>query len=110
MRSAVLAGKTAGVVGCGRIGKIVARLLWHLRCNVLAYDLHEDEPLKELGVKFASLEDVLTQSHIITLNCPLTKDTKHLIGKESIPKLKKGVMIVNTGRGALVDSQGAIEV
>ena len=95
-------------MGCGRIGKIVARLLWHLRCNVVAYDLYEDEGLKELGVKFVELDELLAQSHIVTLNCPLNDATWHLIGEESIPKLRDGAMVVNTGRGALVDTEACI--
>ena len=89
---------------------MVARLLWHLRCNVLAYDFHENDDLKKLGVKYVSQEELLAQSDIVTLNCPLTEQTKHLIGRQTLATLKRGVMVVNTGRGALIDTSAAVDV
>lgn len=104
------AGKTAGVIGTGKIGSIVARLLWHLRCNVICYDMHPNQHLLDLGAKYVSLDDLISQSMIISLNCPLTEETYHLINEQSISKMKDGVMIVNTGRGALVDSAAVLQV
>ena len=105
------ADKTAVVIGTGRIGSIVARLLWHLRCKVVAYDHHQSDALKELGVTYTdTMEEALVQADIIALNCPLTPETKHLIGPSMIPKLKRGVMVVNTGRGPLVDTEATIQV
>ncbi len=103
-----LAGKTAGVVGTGRIGAIVARLLWHLRCRVLAVDPFRDEHLLELGVEYVDLDRLLAESDIVTLNCPLTPDTHHLIDAGAIGAMRHGAMLVNTGRGALIDTQAAI--
>ncbi len=103
-----LAGKTAGVVGTGRIGAIVARLLWHLRCRVLAVDPFRDEHLLELGVEYVDLDRLLAESDIVTLNCPLTPDTHHLIDAGAIGAMRRGAMLVNTGRGALIDTQAAI--
>ncbi len=103
-----LAGKTAGVVGTGRIGAIVARLLWHLRCRVLAVDPFRDEHLLELGVEYVDLDRLLAESDIVTLNCPLTADTHHLIDAGAIGAMRRGAMLVNTGRGALIDTQAAI--
>ncbi len=103
-----LAGKTAGVVGTGRIGAIVARLLWHLRCRVLAVDPFRDEHLLELGVEYVDLDRLLAESDIVTLNCPLTPDTHHLIDDGAIGAMRRGAMLVNTGRGALIDTQAAI--
>jgi len=103
-----LAGKTAGVIGTGKIGMIVARLLWHLRCRVLAFDLVRDEHLVELGVEYVDLDRLMAESDIISLNCPLTAETHHLIDATSIAGLKEGVMVVNTGRGALIDTEAAI--
>ena len=103
-----LAGKTAGVVGTGRIGAIVARLLWHLRCRVLAVDPFPDEHLLELGVEYVDLDRLLAESDIVTLNCPLTPDTHHLIDADAIGAMRRGAMLVNTGRGALIDTQAAI--
>lgn len=101
-----LAGKTAGVVGTGRIGAIVAGLLWHLRCRVLAVDPFRDEHLLELGVEYVGLDRLLAESDIVTLNCPLTPDTHHLIGAGAIGDA--AAMLVNTGRGALIDTQAAV--
>lgn len=104
-----LAGKTAAVVGTGKIGTIVARLLWHLRCRVLAVDAYQDEHLVELGVEYVGLDEALAESDLITLNCPLTDDTHHLVDADSIARMRPGVMIVNTGRGALIDTEAAID-
>lgn len=103
-----LAGKTAGVVGTGRIGAIVAGLLWHLRCRVLAVDPFRDEHLLELGVEYVGLDRLLAESDIVTLNCPLTPDTHHLIDAGAIGSMRRGAMLVNTGRGALIDTQAAV--
>ena len=104
-----LAGKTAGVVGTGRIGSIVARLLWHLRCRVLAVDAVQDEHLLELGVEYVGLDDLLSQAQIVSLNCPLTAETHHLIDASAIGRMQRGVMLVNTGRGALIDATAVID-
>jgi D-lactate dehydrogenase len=103
-----LAGKTVAVVGTGRIGKIVARLLWHLRCRVIAVDAFHDGHLVELGVEYAELGDALAIADIVTLNCPLTDETHHLIDDAAIAGMKTGVMLVNTGRGALIDTAAVI--
>jgi len=104
-----LAGKTAGVVGTGKIGALVARLLWHFRCDVIAYDPYPDPRLEELGVRYAPVEEVIAAADVLTLNCPLTDETHHLIDGESIATMKRGAMVVNTGRGALIDSVAAID-
>ena len=104
-----LAGKTVGVVGTGRIGAIVARLLWHLRCRVLAVDPYHDQHLLDLGVDYVDLDQALAESDIITLNCPLTPETRHLVDADAIGRMRRGVMLVNTGRGALVDTGAVID-
>ena len=104
-----VAGKTAGVVGTGRIGSIVARLLWHLRCRVLAVDLVEDEHLLELGVEYTTIDRLLAESELISLNCPLTDATYHLIDAAAIDTMRDGVMLVNTGRGALIDTSAVVD-
>jgi len=103
-----LAGKTAGVVGTGRIGVIVARLLWHLRCRVLAVDPFQDDHLLTLGVEYVDIDQLFAESDLISLNCPLTEDTHHLINDATVRAMKPGVMLVNTGRGGLVDTQAVI--
>jgi D-lactate dehydrogenase len=104
-----LAGKTAGVIGTGRIGVIVARLLWHLRCRVLAVDPFRDEHLLELGVEYVDLATALAESDLVTLNCPLTPETHHLVDERALAVMKPGAMLVNTGRGALIDTRAAVE-
>ena len=96
-----LAGKTAGVVGTGRIGALVARLLWHFRCEVVAHDPIVDLRLVELGSATSTLDELWERSHIVTLNCPLTAETHHLVSTSAIARMRPGVMLVNTGRGAL---------
>ena len=104
-----IAGKTAGVIGAGRIGRIVARLLWHLRCRVLVADPFPDEHLLELGAEYVDVDTALEQSDIVTLNCPLTDETHHLIDEVAIGRMKRGAMLVNTGRGALLDTAAVID-
>ncbi len=104
-----LAGKTAGVIGTGKIGMIVARLLWHLRCRVLAVDIRQDPHLVELGVEYVDLDTLYAESDLISLNCPLTTDTHYLVNAASIAKMRPGVMLVNTGRGALIDTEAVID-
>ncbi len=104
-----LEGKTAGVVGTGQIGRLVARMLWHLRCRVLAHDPYPDAALAQLGVEYATLERLWAESDVISLNCPLTADTHHLVNVDTIPRMKPGVMVVNTGRGALIDAAAVLE-
>ena len=103
-----MAGKTAAVIGTGKIGAIVARLLWHLRCDVLAVDPSEDEHLLELGVSYVKLDEALTRADIVTLNCPLVEQTHHLIDGAALATMKPGAMLVNTGRGALVDTAAVL--
>ena len=104
-----LAGKTAGVIGTGNIGAILARLLWHLRCHVVAFDPMPNQGLIDLGVRYADLPELLAVSDLVSLNCPLTAATHHLIGTDTIAAMKPGVMLVNTGRGGLVDTVAVIE-
>ncbi|MGL5098350.1 MAG: 2-hydroxyacid dehydrogenase, partial [Planctomycetia bacterium] len=102
-------GKTAGIVGTGKIGEIAARILHGFGCNLLAYDPFPNDACRALGVKYVPLDELLASSDVISLHCPLTRDSHHLIGSDAIGKMKKGVMLVNTSRGALVDAAAAIE-
>ncbi len=101
--------KTVGVVGTGKIGKAFCEIMLGFGANVLAYDLYPDEELKNKGIKYISLDELFGQSDIISLHCPLTPETKHMINKESFKKMKDGVMIINTSRGALIDTKAAIK-
>jgi D-lactate dehydrogenase len=104
-----MAGKTAAVIGTGQIGAIVARLLWHLRCEVVAFDPFVNQGLVDLGVTYVELDEALAVGDIVTLNCPLNEHTHHLIDATSIAKMKPGAMLVNTGRGALIDTMAALD-
>ena len=103
-------GKTAGVIGMGRIAKELIKILHGFGMNVMAYDLYPDhEFAKQYDVKVVSLDELYADSDIISLHCPLTPDTKFLINQDSIAKMKKGVMIINTGRGKLINTEDLIE-
>jgi D-lactate dehydrogenase len=103
-------GKTAGIIGTGKIGKIVAQILKSMGINVLAYDLYPDMEFAEKnGIRYASLDELYQNSDIISLHCPLTKETEYLINEDSIAKMKEGVMIINTGRGKLINTKDLID-
>lgn len=105
-----LHGKTVGVVGTGRIGAIVARILRAgFGCHVLASDPCPDETLASLGVRYAAPEEVIATSDIVTLHCPLTPGTHHLLDAAAFARMRRGALVVNTSRGALLDSEAAIE-
>lgn len=101
-------GKTVGIIGTGRIGAVLAKILVGFGCTVLAEDLYQNPDCLVLGVQYVEREVLLAQSDIISLHCPLTPDTRHLINKQSIASMKPGVMLINTGRGALVDTKAVI--
>lgn len=103
-----LNGTTAGIIGTGKIGMIVARLLAAFGCRVLAYDLFPNPSALPKGAEYADLKTVLDQSDIVSLHCPLTPETHHLINETSIEKMKKEVMLINTSRGGLIDTNGLI--
>ncbi len=105
-----LHGKTAGVVGTGKIGGIVAEtLLKGFGCRVLAYDLFPNDRLRQLGVEYVGLDELLRESDLVSLHCPLTDETHHLIDQSSIAGMKPGVMLVNTSRGGLIDTGAVID-
>ncbi len=103
-------GKTAGVVGTGKIGRTVVQVLKGLGMNVIMYDLYPNEEFaKQTGCEYVPLNDLYKKSDIITLHCPLTKETEYMINENSISMMKKGVMIINTGRGKLINTKHLIE-
>jgi len=101
-----LHGKTVGVVGTGRIGQAFINICRGFGMKVLCYDKY---PADIEGVTYTELDNIFENSDIISLHCPLTSETKHLINKETIDKMKKGVVILNTSRGALIDTEALIE-
>ena len=103
-------GKTAGVIGTGRIGKALIKILRGFGMKVVAYDKFIDADFaRENQVEYVELDELFRQSDIISLNCPLTKETEYLINRESIGRMKKGVMIINTGRGKLIKTSDLIQ-
>lgn len=105
-----LSGKTAGIVGTGKIGALVARALkLGFGCEVLAYDPMPNLEIAELDIPYVAIDELVGRSDLISLHCPLTPATRHLVSAESIARMKPGVMIVNTSRGALVDVEAVID-
>ncbi|MBN1426875.1 MAG: 2-hydroxyacid dehydrogenase [Anaerolineae bacterium] len=102
-------GRTVGVIGTGKIGRIVARILVGFGCHILAYDPYPHAEIEEMGGRYVDLPELLTQSDIITLHVPLTPETHHLINATAISQMKRGVMVINTSRGALLDTEVIIE-
>lgn len=105
-----LHGRTVGVIGTGKIGKTLIRIVNGFGMRILAYDIYPDNSYsEELGFSYVDLDTLYAESDIITLNCPLTPETYHIIDAESIAKMKQGVMLINTGRGPLLDTTALIE-
>jgi len=104
-----LVGKTVGVVGTGQIGATFARIMAGFGCQLLAYDPFPNPELLALGARYLSLPELLAQSRIISLHCPLTAETHHLINRDSLAHLQPGAMLINTGRGGLVDTPALID-
>lgn len=103
-------GKTIGIIGTGKIARILIRLLKGFGIRILAYDLYPDMKFAgEEGISYVSLDELYRESDIISLHCPLTDQTKYMIDKDSIDKMKEGVMIINTGRGQLINTNDLIE-
>ncbi len=103
-------GKTVGVIGTGKIGKVFIEIMNGFGANVIAYDLFKDEEAeKRLGFKYVELNELYKESDIISLHCPLTKETEKIIDKNSIEKMKQGVIIINCSRGKLINTDDLIE-
>lgn len=105
-----LHGKTVGVIGTGRIGKVFVDICRGFGMNVLAFDKHPSFELdNKNSVRYVTMDELLRESDIISLHCPLTDETYHIIDKTAIDKCHKGVVIINTSRGALVDAEALLE-
>lgn len=102
-------GKTIGVVGTGKIGKAFSQIAAGFGCKLLGFDPYPDNDLIEQGMVYTSLPELLAQSDIISLHCPLTPDNKHIIDSTAIDAMKKGVMLINTSRGGLIDTSALIK-
>lgn len=104
-----LHGRTVGIIGTGKIGQLVAKIMGGFGCHLLAYDLYPSAEAKALGVQYVTLPELFGQADIITLHCPLTPENYHLINADTLSQMKPGVMLVNTSRGALIDTLAVIE-
>lgn len=101
-------GKTVGVVGTGKIGACFCRIMLGFGCRVLAYDLKPDGELASAGVSYVDLERIWRESDVVAMHCPLTPQTKHLVGERAVELMKPGAVVVNTSRGAVVDTRAVI--
>jgi D-lactate dehydrogenase len=104
-----LHGKTVAVIGTGNIGKAFAKIVLGFGCKVLAFDINKDHEMEGLGVHYETLENIFKWSDIISLHCPLNDNTKHMINKSSLSQMKDNIMLINTSRGALINTTDIIE-
>jgi D-lactate dehydrogenase len=104
-----LHGNTVGLVGTGKIGVVFARIMYGFGCEVIGYDPFPSPEFTEAGGRYVSLDELMDRSRIISLHCPLTPDTYHMIDAKAIARMQKGVMLINTSRGALVDTRALID-
>lgn len=104
-----LSGKTLGIVGVGNIGSVVARIADGFGCKVLAADPVHRPECESLGLQYVSLNDLLSRSDIVTLHCPLNEGTKHLLNAAALAQTKSGAVLINTSRGAVIDTQAVIQ-
>lgn len=102
-------GKTVGVCGTGKIGRLFAKIMLSFGTNVVAYDVYPSEEAKKMGVEYVTLDELLARADIISLHCPLLPSTRHMIGAEAVAKMKEGVILINTSRGELVDMDALID-
>ena len=103
-----LHGRTIGIIGTGKIGRVVAKIMTGFGCKVLAYDLHHHPDCEKIGVEYVDLLRLFARSDIVTLHCPLTPETYHLVDEQAIAQMKPHVMLINTGRGALIDTKAIV--
>lgn len=104
-----LHNRTVGIIGTGKIGCITGQILHGFGCHILAYDPYPNAEFAEKYAKYLTFDELLTQSDIISLHCPLTADNYHLINELAIDKMKPGVMLINTSRGSLIDTKAIIQ-
>ncbi len=101
-----LHGKTVGIIGTGKIGRVFINICKGFGMNVIAYDKF---PAENSDINYVALDEIFGKSDIISLHCPLTKETKHIINSDTIEKIKKGAVIINTSRGGLIDAEALLE-
>lgn len=104
-----LRSRRVGIIGTGRVGQIVARILRGFGCSLRAYDPFPNDEVRDYGVRYVDLDTMFAECDVITLHCPLTPETHHLIDQAALDKMRHGVMLVNTSRGALIDTRAVID-
>jgi D-lactate dehydrogenase len=104
-----MAGKTVGIVGTGKIGTALAHIMKGFNCRLLGYDTYHNPACLALDMKYVDLSYLLTESDIVSLHCPLTEETKYLINEKTLCLMKKGSMLINTARGALIETRAVIQ-
>ena len=102
-------GKTAGIVGTGQIGEVACRILLGFGCRVIAFDPVRNPRCEAMGVRYQPVETLLGESDIVSLHCPLTPATRHLIDRQAIASMRPGAMLINTSRGAVIDTKALID-
>ena len=103
-----LRDKTVGVIGTGNIGKAFCKIMLGFGCKVMAFDLIANKQMEALGVEYTDITSIFSVADIISLHCPLTESTRHLVNVETLALMKDGVMLINTSRGGLIDTKAAI--
>jgi D-lactate dehydrogenase len=104
-----LFNKTTGIIGMGKIGEVFAKIMIGFGCRVKAYDIHTNAEMEKIGVEYVQLEELLGSADIISMHCPLNDQTRHIINTANIARMKTGVMLINTGRGALIDTLAVVD-
>jgi D-lactate dehydrogenase len=102
-------GRTVGVIGTGKIGAVFARIMAGFGCRLLAFDPYPNPEVEELGARYVDLDTLLAESHIVALHCPLTPQTHHLIDAQALERIRPGALLVNTSRGAILDTVATID-
>jgi D-lactate dehydrogenase len=104
-----LVDRTVGVIGTGKIGTIFARIMAGFGCELLGFDVHHSPEFEKLGGRYAEADEIQTEADIISLHCPLTPQTHHIVNARMLARVKRGALLINTSRGALVDTEAVIE-
>ncbi len=104
-----LQGKTVAVVGTGKIGRVFARIMLGFGCEVIGYDKYPSAEFEALGLRYAEHGEIGARADIVSLHCPLTPETYHIVNADALAQVKRGALLVNTSRGGLVDTEAAIE-
>ena len=104
-----LSEKTVGIVGTGKIGRAFCNIMMGFGCKIIAFDIKENEMLKQKGVQYKSFSKLLAEADIVSIHCPQTPKTNHLFDKKAFAKIKHGMMLINTSRGGIVDTKAVID-